>query len=284
MALILGASTIACGSANVSAQGRPALLIVGDSLIAAAMADLKGFTPSGTSTTVLAGVGASPCDLWTGYRAARAFGGGYLSFKATLESERPKAVVLAFTGNPGVSDHACIQKPTTAYSLSTIVATYRRSLTAMGTLAAQTGAHVYLSATPARNPAIPEGWQDQTQHGYNGDPAFNAMMSKLASSKGWTYDTTAAAAISGPGLGWALYLPCQPGTGQSCVDGREQVRYGGSDAIHCDAPGTNGVGAASDGSLRFAHGLLVEPLAGLGLQPLGQVRSSPTTLPQRLCV
>ncbi len=232
---------------------------------------------------VLAGVGDSPCDLWSGYRASPPFGDGYLSFRSTVVSERPSVVVLAFTGNPGVSVHACITMPTAPYSLSEILSTYRRSLRAMGAFAAERGAKIFLSASPARNPGVPEGWVHQVQEGYNGDPAFNVMMSGLASSEGWTYETAAAAAISGPGLGWTTYLPCQPAKGIDCIDGRQRVRFGGPDAIHCDAPGSNGTGAPSDGSLRFARGLLTPPLAALGLHALAEVGSGSTTVPTRSC-
>ena len=252
------------------------VLIVGDSLVAAATTELTGLAPSQADTVVLAGIGASPCDLWAGYRAVPPFGTAYLSFRAAVDSKRPNVVVLAFTGNPGVSVHACITNPTTAYSLPEILAAYRRSLSSMGVFAASRGARVFLSATPARNPSVPEGWVGQTQEGYNGDSAFNAMMSELASSEGWTYETDAAAAISGPGLGWTTFLPCQPARGIACIDGHQQVRYGGTDAIHCDAPGSNGTGAPSDGSLRFARGLLTPPLAALGLRPMAEVRSSTT--------
>ncbi len=273
-----------CGGSESGARGKPVVLVAGDSLVAAATADLTNLSPPEAVTAVLAGVGASPCDLWAGYRAPPAFGGRYLSFRAAVHSERPAAVVLAFSGNPGLSVHACITKPTTAYTLSRITVAYRDALRSMGTLATRNGARVYLSAIPARNPRIPEGWKGHTQYGYNGDPAFNTMMSGLARAMGWTYDTGAAAAISGAHLGWTLYLPCQPGTGEACVNGRERVRFGGTDAIHCDAPGTNGTDAPSDGSLRFARGLLLEPLASLGLQPLRQATSSPTTIPRSGCV
>jgi hypothetical protein len=253
------------------------VLIVGDSLVAAATTDLTGLSPPGADTAVLAGIGASPCDLWAGYRASPPFGGGYLSFRAAVGSKRPKEVVFAFTGNPGVSTHACITRPDSAYTLTEILAAYRGSLRAMGAFATGRGARVFLSATPGRNPGVPEGWTGQTQEGYNGDPAFNAMMAALARSEGWTYETNAAAAISGPGLEWTLYLPCQPAKGIACIDGRQQVRYGGPDAIHCDAPGSNGIGTPSDGSLRFAHGLLTPPLAALGLRPLAASGSTTTT-------
>ncbi len=258
-------------------------LVVGDSLVAAASADVTGLSPAGARTATLAGIGASPCDLWAGYRVTPRFGGEFLSFRATVRSERPRAVVLAFTGNPGISAHACITDATAAYSLADVLTAYRAALTAMGSYASTMGARVFLSATPARNPNVPEGSVDGNQHGYNGDAAFNSMMSELATSQGWTYDTGAAAAISGPGLGWTLYLPCQPGSGVDCRNGHEQVRYGGPDAIHCDAPGTNGPDAPSAGSLRFAHGLLVVPLAEQGLQPLEKVRTSPSTTSTTIC-
>ena len=207
----------------------------------------------------------------------------FLSYRLAVRSQHPRVVVLAFTGNPGISPAACIKEATADYRLSDILSAYRVALQAMGSFATRSGSRVVLSATPARNPDVPEGWVDQSQHGYNGDPAFNTMMSELASSQGWTYDTGGAAAISGPGLGWTLFLPCPSATEVGCVDGREQVRYGGSDAIHCDAPGTNGDGTPSRGSLRYARGLLVTPLADLGRAPLNQARSVRPTTPPRGC-
>jgi len=257
------------------------VLVVGDSLVAAASSDVAGLSPPGTSTAALAGIGASPCDLWAGYKATPT--GQVLSFRTTVRSERPRAVVLAFTGNPGISAKACIADATGDYRLSDVVSAYRTALRSMGSFASAAGARVFLSATPARNPSVPEGWVDGNQQGYNGDPAFNSMMSELARSQGWTYDTGAAVAISGPGLGWTLYLPCQPTAGVACINGREQVRYGGPDAIHCDAPGTNGPGTPSQGSLRYARGLLTGPLAGQGLRPRDEVRTSTSTVPSPSC-
>ena len=280
---IVAALLMACDKPGKSAQEKRVVLVVGDSLVAAAASDLTALAPPRTATVVLAGIGASPCDLWAGYQASAMFGGGYLSFRAAISSEGPTAVVLAFTGNPGLSAHACVREPATAYSLSEILSAYRRSLSAMGTFAARRGVRVFLSASPARNPDVPEGWVDGKQQGYNGDPAFNAMMSGLAKSHGWHYTTDAAAAISGPGLGWTMYLPCRPTADRNCIDGHEQVRYGGSDAIHCDAPGSNGIGTPSDGSLRFAQGLLTAPLATAGLRPLEETGTSSTTVPANRC-
>ncbi len=279
--IVVASATAACGSAGTGAQDRPVVLIVGDSLVAAATTDVTGLSPPQADTVVLAGIGASPCDLWAGYRASPPFGSGSLSFRAAVDSERPKVVVLAFTGNPGVSAHACITRPTTAYRLSEILAAYRGALRTMGEFASREGARIILSASPARNPDVPEGWTGRAQEGYNGDPAFNSMMSVLASSEGWAYATDAAAAISGPGLGWTMYLPCQPVKGIACIDGHQQVRFGGPDAIHCDAPGSNGIGTPSVGSRRFARGLLTPPLAALGLRPLTQ--SGSTTIPSTSC-
>jgi hypothetical protein len=202
----LACTVVACGNAESSAQHRPTVLVVGDSLVAAAAEDLVDYTPSGVDTVVLAGLGASPCDLWHGYREPRTFGGKHLAFKATVDVDRPKVVVFAFTGNPGTSKNACVPRSSTAYNLSEIVSRYRQSLTSMGDFAARMGARVILSATPARNPNVPEGWVNHNQHGYNGDPAFNIMMFELGVEKHWTVDIQAAAAISGAGLGWTLYL------------------------------------------------------------------------------
>jgi hypothetical protein len=281
--LVAATLSVACGSADPVGGGPVAALVVGDSLVAAASADVAGLSPPETRIATLAGIGASPCDLWAGYRATPTLGGELLSFRATVRSERPKSVVLAFTGNPGLSAKACITDATSAYRLSDLVSAYRTALRAMGTYATSMGARVFLSATPARNPSVPEGWVDGSQHGYNGDPALNTMMSELSRSQGWTYDTGAAAAISGPGLGWTLYLPCQPAAAVDCTDGHEQVRYGGADAIHCDAPDTNGPGAPSEGSLRYARGLLTMPLADQGLRLQDQVRTTPSTKAGRSC-
>ena len=273
----------ACGGGTSNTKGPASVLVVGDSLVVAAAGDLTGFTPPGARTVVLAGVGASPCDVWAGYRSPKIFGGQYLSFKSALETNKPKTVVLAFTGNPGLSVNACVPDPSSAYGLAEIVTRYREALSKMGTLAAQRGARAFFSASPARNPHVPEGWVDQIQHGYNGDKAFNTMMAQLAKARGWTYDTRAAASISGADLGWTLYLPCQSAKDADCIDGHQQVRYGGPDAIHCDAPGTNGSGAPSEGSLRFARALLIAPLATQGLTPLRHGPPPLTTTTTKQC-
>ena len=89
------------------------------------------------------------------------------------------------------------------------------------------------------------------------------MLQTLARQKGWTYDDDAARSLSGEGLGWALYLPCLLEDGSACISGRVEVRVGGTDPIHCDAPGTNGPASPSAGSQRFARGLFSRPAADL---------------------
>lgn len=258
----------------------PTVLVVGDSLVVGAHAALAEEHPPGLRVVELAGVGASPCDMWAGYRQPDLLGGGDLSYRAVMSSERPRAVVLAFTGNPGFGPNGCIPDGSRPYSLEQLVSAYRGSLTAMGRMATHLGAHVYLAAVPARSPAVPEGWDGSTQRGYNGDPAFNAMLASLASTEGWVYDTTAARALSGPGLGWTLYQPCLPGEA-GCSRGRVQVRVGGTDSIHCDAPGTNGPDSPSVGSVRYARGLLARPATELGAPtPARGEASAPTACPR----
>lgn len=192
-----------------------------------------------------------------------------LDYRAAVRADRPKAVVLAFSGNPGTSSHACIPDPNADYGRSELSTAYRSVLLAMGSFASRTGARVYLSAAPPRNPAVPEGWSGGVQHGYNGDPALNSMMQQLATSQRWHYDTGALRALTGPQGEWAAYLPCVPADGAGCVGGRVRVRAGGADAIHVDASGTNGADVPSAGSLRYAYGLLAEPLQDQGLHPRG---------------
>lgn len=252
----------------------PAVLVVGDSLVVAAHAALADEDPSGAQVAELAGIGASPCDLWAGYRQPALLGGQAMSYRAVVRSRRPAAVVLAFTGNPGFTSTGCVPDGSGPYRLDQLVSAYRAALTAMGRMASDLGARVYLSAVPPRNPAVPEGWDGSTQRGYNGDPALNTMLEKLASAEGWIYDTTAARALSGPDGGWTLYLPCLPGEA-GCSQGRVQVRVGGTDTIHCDDPGTNGPASPSAGSLRYARGLLTRPLRDLARPvPAGPAASS----------
>lgn len=247
------------------------VLVVGDSLVVAATPDLYAESSGLAEVSVLAGLGASPCDMLSGYTQPEPLGGGELSYRSALEAAHPKAVVLAFTGNPGVSRHPCVANPSGDYTLGQLLDGYRSALTAMGAMAEAEGALVYLSAAPPRNPAVPEGWQGSVQYGYNGDPEINSMLSDLARAHGWIYDTSAAEAVSGPGMTWSLRLPCLPEDGGSCHDGQVQVRVGGTDAIHHDAPGANGEGTTSAGSLRYAKGLLGHPLADLAVAS----RSSP---------
>lgn len=243
----------------------PTVLVVGDSLLVGAHDAVVELGSGPVRVVDLAGIGASPCDLLPGYRQPETPDGRMLSYQASLDSERPAAVVLAFTGNPGLTRHACVTDPAGPYTLGQLLGAYRDALSTMGRAARRIGARVYLSAVPARNPSAPEGWVRSAQHGYNGDPAFNAMLAALAATEGWRYDADAALALSDANRGWSLYLPCWPAE-SGCRNGRIQVRGGGTDPIHCDPPGSNGPGSPSAGSLRYAWGLLYRPLRDLGAE------------------
>lgn len=256
----------------------PVVLVVGDSLVVGAAPALDRDAPSGVSVAVLAGVGASPCDVLAGYRQPAVLGGGTLSYRDSLDGVSPKAVVLAFTGNPGLSPHACVAATTGDYTLAGLLASYRAALTTMGRLAEEHGARVYLAGVPSRNPAAPEGWDGTSQHGYNGDPALNTMLSGLARTHGWVFDDDPAQFLDAPQGGWSLVLPCVPTDGTACHNGRVQVRVGGTDPIHCDAPGTNGPGSESAGSARYAEGLLRLPLESMG-RSLVAPSTTPTCAP-----
>ena len=240
------------------------VLLAGDSVLAAAGAAAHEQTPRGVRTVVAAGVGFSPCDLWLGGRDGIG-PEGVRSFRRQLEISRPAAVVLAFTGNPGLTGTGCVDARTD-YGLTALLDAYRRALDAMGRAAAGAGARVFLAAVPPRNPSVPEGWDGSVQHNFNGDPAFDRVLKSLAQDRHWTYDDGAARALSGPGGSWSEYLPCTPADGAACSDGRVQVRTGAGDAIHCAVPGTRVI---SPGSLRYAFGLLENPLRWLGYRAVG---------------
>lgn len=247
---------------------RPAVLVVGDSLVESARSEISAGSAPGT-ISILAANGASPCDVWDGYRPAPSQSDAEISFRATLDFWRPRTVVFAFSGNAGVTGSPCFTAGTD-YRLAGLVAAYRRAIDAMGVYAANRGAAVYLSAAPPRNPAVPEGWVAGVQWGFNGDPAFNDMLSTLAAARGWTYDTGAAARLSGLAGDWTLRLPCVAADGPFCTGGTVQVRYGTTDPIHFDQPGTNGAASPSAGALRFAVGLVTRPLADQGVAALGE--------------
>jgi hypothetical protein len=246
----------------------PRVLLVGDSVLLEATGAVAEQAPRSVRVAVLAGIGTSPCDLWVDGRRGHVQG-GLPSLRTVLYQDRPTVVVFAFTGNPGVGDEACVAGSDGYYPLSELIHSYRIALDEMGTAANQMGARVYLAATPPRNPAAPEGWDGTTENNYNGDQAINDMLYSLASTRGWVYDRTAAQQLSSPSGAWTLYLPCQPADGIECVDGLAQVREGGSDAIHCSRPRSDTVRSISSGSLRYAFGLLEQPLRFLGYRAAG---------------
>jgi hypothetical protein len=75
-----------------------------------------------------------------------------VKFSHVFQETRPAAVVFAFTGNPGVEPNStgCVNS-SGRYSLSTLLASYKRALTKMAVYAGEKGARVYLSARRARS-------------------------------------------------------------------------------------------------------------------------------------
>lgn len=270
-AVVGGTALLAAAAWELGVVGlarRPVVLVVGDSLVVGAGAELVARSTPAVGVSVLAGIGASPCEMLSGYRQPDLVGGGELSYRKALGATSPRAVVLAFSGNPGLTAHACVPDGRGDYPLGQLLAAYRAALSRMGELAESVGAQVYLAAVPARNPDVFEGWDGTTQYGYNGDPAINTMLAALAKARGWIFDRGAEQALAGSGAGWTLRQPCLPGE-VACHDGQAQVRMGDTDPIHCDAPGTNGPESPSAGSVRFAAGLLGAPLSDLGSLPPG---------------
>jgi hypothetical protein len=214
------------------------LLIVGDSLMAQSAPKFIADRPLGSAVWVAGGSGSAPCDWVNGYDDPYAEG-GFASMAQELQLHHPQVVVIAFTGNPGFSGPSagCVDA-TQPYTLDQLLASYQQSLTALATMASQSGATVYLDASPARNPAAPPS------DNYNGVPEINEQLLQLASSPEgvaghWQYDPTAAELLGAQPLlpttttmVWQMYLPCSVSPSSPCVNGLTQVRAG--DFIHLD--------------------------------------------------
>jgi hypothetical protein len=204
--------------------------------------------------------GSAPWDWESGHFDP--FSKRYLNFDSAFNTAHPSAVVLAFTGNPGLdwTTTGCVDS-SSSYSLQSLLTNYRAALTAMATYASQHGASAYFSASPPRNPATPAGSYSDASgdvyYGFNGVAQINDLYQSMVSSSvgrrfHWVYDTDAAASVSNAELSWQLTEACTNSTTSECEDGRAQVRDGGYDAIHLD---TSGAGATL-----YASGLLRKPL------------------------
>jgi hypothetical protein len=249
------------GPTSVSGMNRDGpILVVGDSLVVQATKALQSWNLPSVRIIAEGGLGSAPCDWEKGYTDP--FSGRYLKFSHVFQKSRPAAVVFAFTGNPGLEPHStgCVNS-SRRYSLSTLLASYKRALTKMAVYAGDHGAQVYLSATPPRNPATPPGLYKGSggllQYGFNGVPALNRLYQQMAQSElgeklHWTYDPYPAEYISTSALRWRLNERCMPWDAGECVGGAVQVRAGGLDAIHLDTKGA--------GAILYAIGLTQLPL------------------------
>ncbi len=233
------------------------ILIVGDSLVVQSTEALRSLNAPGTRIVAAGGSGSAPCDWEHGYTDP--FTGLFLRFSDVFDASKPAAVVFAFSGNPGVDfpQTGCVDSSGN-YSLATLLASYRRSITIMADYASSHGAQVVLSAVPPRNPATPLGAYEGTggtpQYGFNGDPALNVLYQQMTRSGDgqrfrWAYDHTAAASVSTPSLSWRSSSACVSGT-TGCQNGIVTLREGGLDAIHL----------SFSGEVRFAKGLIEEAM------------------------
>lgn len=268
LAVALAVAVVAAGfgasdahAAGTGAVTPNSVLIIGDSLVTQATGAARYWAPAGAQAWVFGGPGSAPCDWQSGYQDP--FSRSWKSFDSLVEQYRPAAVELVFTGNAGYLGRAggCVDN-TRAYGLPALLASYRSALTAMAAFASDQGARVYLEGSPPRNPATPAGFYRSTGgarlYGFNGVPQIDELYEALVASPqgrrdGWIFDNSAAAAVSGPGLSWKLYLPCQPlDILGPCRGDQVQVRAGGLDAIHLDPYGS--------GATRYGMALVRRPL------------------------
>ncbi len=224
---------------------------MGDSIAAQSAEALIHLAPEGTTVSV-DGVrsGTAPCDWNHGF--VDPTDNEFRSFAKILDAIHPEVVAFVFTGNPGLSGPAagCVDA-NRPYDLAQLLASYEPALVEMADRAATAGATVYFEAPPPRNPAVPVGFdsQDLENRGFQGSPAIASFYKRLATKDPghWLYDDKAAEAVSSTSLSWMLTLPCEAWDATRCIDGRVQVRFGGTDAVHLDQAGC--------GAIRFALGL-----------------------------
>jgi hypothetical protein len=238
--------------------------VIGDSLVVQATKALRSWNLPSVPIIAQGGLGSAPCDWEKGYTDP--LSGHYLKFSDVFQISKPVAVVFAFTGNPGLEFQStgCINS-SGRYSLSTLLANYKRALRMMARYAGGHGAQVYFAAAPPRNPATPPGLYRGSggilQYGFNGVPALNRLYQQLAQSAlgakfHWTYDPYPAEYVSTSKLTWRLDERCMPWDAGECAGGVVRVRAGGFDAIHLDPKGA--------GAVLYAIGLAKLPLEQMG--------------------
>jgi hypothetical protein len=243
------------------------VLVIGDSIVAQAQGQTRYWAPPGATVWVAGGSGSAPCDWNAGYRDP--FTRTWFQFSQLIDHYHPGAVVLAFSGNPGLSGpRAGCMDGRTRYSLGALLASYQRALVAMARYASARGVLMYLDASPPRNPATPAGAYrgngGSHEYGFNGVPQLNQMYSAVAASPEgradrWSYDPAAATAVSDPALRWHLTEGCAAWdlTAGNCGSGQQaQVRAGGYDAVHLDRAGA--------GATRYGMAVLRQPLSDEG--------------------
>jgi hypothetical protein len=272
LCLILGVvgTSLALAPSSPSQTNREGpILVVGDSLVLQATRALRSWNLPSVPIIADGGLGSAPCDWENGYKDPLT--GHYVKFSEAFEKIRPAAVVFAFTGNPGLESRStgCVNS-SGRYTLSALLASYKRSLAHMARYASDHGAQVYFSASPPRNPATPPGAYmgsgGTIEYGFNGVPAFNRLYERLVRSElgqrfHWTYDPYAAQYVSTSALTWHLTERCLPWDVGACRRGTIQVRAGGFDAIHLDTKGA--------GAILYAIGLVKMPLDQMkGWSPL----------------
>lgn len=266
------------GPASASAAASPAVappdvvtpasvLVVGDSIVSQADNQTRFWAPAGSTVWVAGGPGSAPCDWNAGYRDP--FTGTWYQFSRMVDRYHPGAVVLSFSGNPGLSGPpaGCVDS-TARYPLGALLASYQRALVSMARYATARGALVYLAASPPRNPATPPGAYrgkgGSHLYGFNGVPQLDQLYTALAGSAegradSWRYDPAAAEAVSDPALRWHLTEACAPWdvSAGNCDSAQQaQVRAGGYDAIHLDPAGA--------GATRYGMAIVRRPLSDEG--------------------
>ena len=228
------------------------ILVVGDSLVAQATADLRAASTSAVEIRVAAQLGSAPCD-WTGG-----------AFAADLAEYQPTIVVFAFTGNAGFT-RGCVDSRL-AYPLTELLANYQANLASMADQASATGATVVFSTPPARNPAVAAPPPTPTAsalrngpqpfYGFQGVAQMRSFYVELAQTPGksWKLSNDAALAVS-PDFVYSRTLPCTTSDG-TCPSGFVDVRDVPTDAIHLDRGG--------HGAARFAAALVSGALRAAG--------------------
>jgi len=269
---LAGATVVLLGGAGAARAAAPAVvpdsvLVVGDSIVSQAAAAARYWAPPGSTVWVYGGRGSAPCDWDAGYRDP--FSGSWYRFSQVVDRDHPAAVVLAFSGNPGFSGPGagCVDNRA-HYPLSALLASYQRSLVDLARYASARGARVYLDASPPRNPDTApgayRGADGSSLYGFNGVAPLDERYAAIAGSAegrahGWTYDTSAAAAVSDPALQWHLTEQCAAWDvydGNCGAGVQVQVRAGGFDSIHLDTRGAGGT--------RYGMAVVRRPLADEG--------------------